>query len=140
MKIQGRNGKQDTGHVKHGKVGGIMRNLVENFKYFLTESKSVYSAELQIKAQPGTRLYGRVFEAIRGIEGVTVIRSTEAIEKDQYNNKLIKLSVRFYVEPANAIPYLEKLKNKIRVLTDEDGDKILSVTIRKLPEREEIFK
>lgn len=117
-----------------------MKNLVENFKYFLTEAKNVYSAELHIKAQPTTKLYGRVFEAIRGIEGVTVIRSTEAIERDQHNNKLMKLSVRFYVEPASAIPYLEKLKNKIRTLTDEDGDKILSVSIRKLPEREEIFR
>ncbi len=117
-----------------------MKNLVENFKYFLTEAKNVYSAELHIKTQPTTKLYGRVFEAIRGIEGVTVIRSTEAIERDQHNNKLMKLSVRFYVEPASAIPYLEKLKNKIRTLTDEDGDKILSVSIRKLPEREEIFR
>ena len=63
-----------------------MKDFVHNFKHFLTEAKSVYTAELRVKAQPGTRLYGRVFEAIRGIEGVTVIRSTEKIQKDQYNN------------------------------------------------------
>ena len=101
-----------------------MKDFVHNFKHFLTEAKSVYIAELRVKAQPGTRLYGRIFEAIRGIEGVTVIRSTEAIEKDQHNNKLMTLSVRFYVE-----------------LQDDDGDKILSVSISKLPEKsDDLFR
>ena len=118
-----------------------MKNLVHNFKHFLAEGKTVYTAELRVKAEPGTRLYGRIFEAIRGIEGVTVIRSTEAIQKDQYNNKLMTLSVRFYVNPANAIPYLENLKNKIRTLQDDDGDRILSVEIRKLPEKsDDLFR
>ena len=112
-----------------------MKNLVENFKYFLTEDKSVYQMELLIKAQEGTRLYGKVFEAIRGIEGVTVIRSTEKIKRDQHNNKIMNLSVRFYVNPAYAIPYIEKLKNIIRTLKDADGDRILSVQIRKIPEK-----
>ena len=111
-----------------------MKNLVHNFKHFLIETKNVYSAELRIKAQPGTRLYGKIFETIRGIEGVTVIRSTEAIKKDAYDNKLMNLSVRFYVEAANAIPYLEQLKNKIRGMADDDGDRILEVSIHKLPE------
>ena len=65
-----------------------MKNLVENFKHFLTEEKSVYTAEFLVVAEPGTRLYGKVFEAIRGVEGVTVIRSTEALERDDKNNKL----------------------------------------------------
>tara|TARA_R110000824_G_scaffold197409_18_gene380915 strand:- start:4763 stop:5119 length:357 start_codon:yes stop_codon:yes gene_type:complete len=118
-----------------------MKDLVENFKHFLTEEKSVYVAELLIKAEPGTRLYGRVFEAIRGIEGVTVIRSTETIKKDDKDNKIMNLSVRFYVNPANSIPYLEKLKNTIRNLKDDDGDRILSVIIRKLPEKvDDIFR
>ena len=93
-----------------------MKDFVHNFKHFLTEEKSVYTAELRVKAQPGTRLYGRIFEAIRGIEGVTVIRSTEAIKKDQYNNK-------------------------IRTMQDDDGDRILSVEIRKLPEKsDDLFR
>ena len=118
-----------------------MKNLVENFKHFLTEEKSVYTAEFLVIAEPGTRLYGKVFEAIRGIEGVTVIRSTEALERDDKNNKIMKLSVRFYVNPADAIPYLEKLKNVIRGLRDKDGGRILSVSIRKLPERmDDLFK
>ena len=45
----------------------IMKNLFENFKYILTEQKSVYEAELLVKAEAAAKLYGRVFEAIRRI-------------------------------------------------------------------------
>ncbi len=116
-----------------------MKNLVENFKHFLVESKEVYHAELLVRAEKNTKLYGKVFEAIRGIEGVTVIRSTEKIQKDEQGQKLMKLSVRFYVEPANSIIYLEKLKNKIKTLKDEEGDRITSVSIRQLPKKAEEF-
>ena len=118
-----------------------MKEIVDSFKHFLVEEKSTYIVNMLIMAQPNTRLYGRVFEAIRGIEGVTVIRSTEAVKRDQQNNKIMNLSVRFYVNPANSIPYIEKLKNAIRNLKDDDGDRILSVQIRSLPEKQDdVFK
>ena len=117
-----------------------MKQIVENFKMFLVEEKSIYTVELLVKAEAGTRLYGKVFEAIRGIEGVTVIRSTEKVRKDQQNNKIMNLSVRFYVNPANSIPYLETLKSRIRILQDSDGDRILSVQIRHMPQKiDQIF-
>lgn len=116
-----------------------MKDLVENFKHFLVENKQVFEAELQLRAEPNTRLYGRVFEAIRGIEGVTVIRSTERIEKDDRGNKLMKLSVRFYVTPGHAITYVQQLNDKIKTITDENGHRILSTTIRRLPKRSDDF-
>jgi hypothetical protein len=104
-----------------------MKNLLENFKYFLKEEKSVYEAELLVKAEAATKLYGRVFEAIRGIEGVTVIRAAEGIQRDPQNNKLMKLYIRFYVEPGAALTYLQQA----------DGDRIISTRITKLPEKED---
>jgi len=119
-----------------------MKRLMENFKSFLTEEKSVYIMELLIKAEPGTRLYGKIFEAIRGVEGVTVIRATEAIKRDAQNNKIMSLSIRFYVNPARAIVanYIENLKSVIHTLKDDDGDRILSVQIRHMPQKiDQIF-
>ena len=112
-----------------------MKNLVENFKHFLAEDKNVYKTEIIIRAEPGSQLHDDIFEKIRAVEGVTVIRSTEAIKRDERNNKLLNVSVRFYVDSANAIPYLEKLKNTIRTFKDSDGDRILSVAIHKLPQK-----
>ena len=112
-----------------------MKDLFENFKYFLVEEKKLYKTEITVRAEPGSQLHDDIFEKIRAIEGVTVIRSTEAIKRDERNNKLMNISVRFYIDSANTIPYLEKLKNTIRTFKDSDGDGILSVSIRKLPER-----
>ena len=117
----------------------MMNDLVENFKHFLTEGKQVYHAEILVRAEPTTKLYGRVFEAIRGIEGVTVIRSTEKIEKDEAGNKLMKLSVRFYVEPGSAITYIQKLNDKIKTITDGEGNRIISTSIRRLPKKSDDF-
>ena len=114
-----------------------MKNLLENFKYFLKEEKSVYEAELLVKAEAATKLYGRVFEAIRGIEGVTVIRATEGIQRDPNNNKLMKLYIRFYVEPGSALTYLQQVGEKIGRMKDADGDRVISTRITKLPEKED---
>lgn len=116
-----------------------MKNLFENFKYFLTEQKAVYEAELLVKAESSTKLYGKVFEAIRGIEGVTVIRAAEGIQRDPQNNKLMKLYLRFYVEPGRALTYLQQVGEKIGKMKDEDGDRILSTRITKLPEKDVSF-
>ena len=115
-----------------------MKHLFENFKYFLTEAKAVYEAELLVKAENATKLYGMVFEAIRGIEGVTVIRAQEGgIQRDQENNKLMKLYIRFYVAPGSAISYLETVSRKISIMKDEDGGRIISTRITKLPEKQD---
>ena len=116
----------------------IMKNLFENFKYFLTEQKTVYEAELLVKAESATKLYGRVFEAIRGIEGVTVIRAGEGgIQRDLQNNKLMNLYVRFYIEPGKALTYLQLVAEKISTMKDADGDRIISTRITKLPEKQD---
>ena len=115
-----------------------MKKLFENFKYFLTEQKSIYEAELLVKAESATKLYGRVFEAIRGIEGVTVIRAGEGgIERDANNNKLMKLYIRFYVQPGQALTYLQQVSQKIGTMKDADGDRIISTRITKLPEKQD---
>jgi hypothetical protein len=116
-----------------------MKNLFENFKYFLTEQKAVYEAELLVKAESATKLYGRVFEAIRGIEGITVIRAAEGIQRDPNNNKLMKLYVRFYVEPGKALTYLQQVGQKIGTMKDADGDRIISTRITKLPQVDDTF-
>jgi hypothetical protein len=117
-----------------------MKNLMENFNFFLNESKNVYEAEILVKAEASTKLYGRIFEAIRGMEGVTVIRAQEGgIRRDAYDNKLLNLYVRFYVDPTNAVTYLQNISDKISALKDADGDQIIATRITKLPDKKKDF-
>ena len=112
-----------------------MKAIFENWNKFLTEEQSVFTMQLVVKAEPGTKLYGRVFEAIRGIEGITVIRSMKQIERDEAGNKIMLLSVRFYVNPAFMPTYVDNLRKAISRLNDADGDEIISVKIFKNPEK-----
>ena len=112
-----------------------MKKIFENWNNFLTEEQSVFTMQLVVKAEPGTKLYGRIFEAIRGIEGVTVIRSMKKIERDESGNKVMVLSVRFYVNPAFMPRYVDDLKRAISRLSDTDGDDIISVKILQNPEK-----
>jgi len=112
-----------------------MKAIFENWNKFLTEEQSVFTMQLVVKAEPGTKLYGRVFEAIRGIEGVTVIRSMKKIERDETGNKVMVLSVRFYVSPPMMARYVDELRRAISRLSDADGDQIISVKIFKNPQK-----
>ena len=108
---------------------------MENFKHFLVEAKSIYTMELEIVAEEGTALYGKIFEAIRGYQGITVIRSTEKIERDPHNNKRMILSVRFYIGPEHRERYIEAFKRYVSTLRDSKGNRILSVIMSKRPEK-----
>jgi len=116
-----------------------MQKILENWNKFINEEQRVFTMQLIIKAQPGTKLYGRIFEAIRGIEGITVIRSMKKIQRDENNNKVMLLSVRFYVNPAIMANYVDELQKAISRLSDADGDEIISVKILKNPKIDDSF-
>ena len=116
-----------------------MQKILENWNKFLNEEQRVFNMQLVIKADPGTKLYGRVFEAIRGIEGVTVIRSAKRIERDENGNKVMLLDVRFYVNPPAMGRYVDDLRRAISNLKDEDGDEITSVRIFQNPKIDDTF-
>lgn len=117
-----------------------MKEYFHNFQNFLNESKTVYNMELEIKAEKGAKFYGQIFEAIRGIEGVTVIRASEAIRKDEQGNKIMKMTMRFYIHSQYVRPYISKIKDVIRSLKDEEGKKIISVITSKLPREFDLSK
>jgi hypothetical protein len=116
-----------------------MQKILENWNKFINEEQRVFTMQLVIKAEPGTKLYGRIFEAIRGIEGVTVIRSMKKIERDENGNKVMILSVRFYVSPPMMANYVDELRKAISRLSDGDGDEIISVKILKNPKMDDSF-
>ena len=116
----------------------LMKLLLENWGKFLKEEISHYSMEIQIKAGPDTQLYGTIFNKIRAIEGITIIKTTSKMQKDDTGNKYVTMNIKFLANPG--LPqseFLHMFKRKINSLKDDQGDRIKSTRILKLPE---IFK
>ena len=110
-----------------------MKKLLENWNVFITEALGNYEVEVVLRAEKNTQVKDDIFEKIRAIEGVTVIKTTQATRKDETGNKVLHLLIRFMVNPAFGTAYLEKIKNKIRSLKDDQGDRILSIKVLQLP-------
>ena len=113
-----------------------MKLLFESWKKFLNEDLNHYRMEIQIKTEPETLIYGSIFNKIRAIEGVTIIKSTGKMFTDGYKNKYLHLSIKFIANPRmDQATFLDLFKSKVKTLRDEQGDRILSVKILKLPKK-----
>ena len=115
-----------------------MKLLLENWKTYLNEQLVKYQMEVLLRAEPDTQLYGTVFEKIRAIEGITVIKTTESMHTDSQGNKNVKLNIRFMVNPALGTRYLAFLRSKLQTIKDDEGDRIISVKILHMPKEIDI--
>jgi len=112
-----------------------MKKLLENWGKFLKEEINHYSMEIQIKAGSETQLYGTIFNKIRAIEGITIIKTTSKMQKDNTGNKYVTMNIKFLANPAMPqSEFLHLFKGKINSLKDDQGDRIISSRIIKLPE------
>jgi len=114
-----------------------MQNLLESWNRFLNEELNHYNMEVQLKVEPETQVYGSIFNKIRAIEGITIIKSVARMEKDSGGNKYINLNIKFLANPVlSQAEFLHTFKRKITAIKDEEGDRILAVRIIKLPRRD----
>lgn len=111
-----------------------MKKLLENWNTYLTEALGNFEVDLLLRTEPEMKLQGDIFEKIRAIEGITVIKATEKSRTDDSGNKVIKLLIRFVINPDFGFSYLEKVKEEIKSLRDAEGDRIISVKILHRPQ------
>tara|TARA_R110000824_G_scaffold8737_4_gene39659 strand:- start:74523 stop:74870 length:348 start_codon:yes stop_codon:yes gene_type:complete len=112
-----------------------MKHLFENWQTFLKEETSHYEMHVSLRADPDTQVYGSVFDKIRAIPGITIVKSTKSAEKDRYGNKLINLSLKFLMVPGAGEEYIPFLKRELQKIKDAEGDRITGVRITKLPQK-----
>ena len=112
-----------------------MKHLFENWKTFLKEEAVHYEMFVSLRAEPDTKIYGSVFDKIRAIPGITIVKSTKSTEKDRYGNKLINLSLKFLMVPGTGDEYIPYLKRELQKIKDAEGDRITGVRITKLPQK-----
>ena len=115
-------------HVKH--IG-----IAESAAKHLHEEQQHYEMIIAVKSQPDTSLYGTIYNRIRGLNGVTIVKTTRSAEKDHAGNKISTLNIKFLMNPGTGAEYLHYIKTAIKRLKDEQGDRILGVRILKIPEK-----
>ena len=111
-----------------------MKKLLETWQYYLKEEAQHYEMLVSVKAQPDTQIYGSIFDKIRAIDGITIVKSTHSIGKDTAGNKIVNLSLKFLMEPGLGDEYVDYVKRKMDLMKDKEGDRILGVRVTQLPQ------
>ena len=108
---------------------------MENWSNYLKEEKSEYTMVVSLKIQPNLKLYGVVFDQIRAIPGITIVKSAANIEKTSDGTKIATLNIKFMMTSGSGAQYLHYVKEEIKKIKDAEGDKILGIRIIKVPEK-----
>jgi len=111
--------------------------LLEKWSNFLKESKSEYEMVVSLKIQPDLQLYGIVFDQIRAIDGITIVKSTAKVTKAGDGTKIATLSIKFLMGAGGGEQYIHYVKEEIKKIKDAQGDKVLGIRIVKVPEKTE---
>ena len=112
-----------------------MKTFLENWKGYLTERQQHYRMLVSVKAEADTKMYGSIFNKIRAIPGITIVKTAQASEKDTQGHKIVTLDLKFFIEPGQGSDYVHYVKRQLIRLRDEEGDRILGVRVTRWPEK-----
>ena len=112
-----------------------MKTLLEGFRSYLKEIKNRYQFTLLVRLEQDANLYADIFEKIRAIPGVTIVKTLEKQRNISPTQKAAVLDVKCIAGDTGMINYGVFLRNRIARLKDEEGDKILGVRFSAPPEQ-----
>ena len=106
-----------------------MKEITSKWRQFLlSESQNHYEVEILLKYAGDMSLYGDVFNKIRAIPGVTIVkRKEEDVVQSVGDQKMVRLNVKFFPRGALFRRYLDFLKTLISKINHQDGDKVMGV-------------
>ena len=111
-----------------------MKTLLEGFRGYLKEIKNRYQFTLLVLLEQDANLYGDLFEKIRAIPGVTIVKTAEKQKNIGPTQKIAILDIKCIASDTGVINYGLFLRNQLAKLKDEDGDRILGVRFTTPPE------
>ena len=116
-----------------------MKALLENWNNFLLEREDSYHIIVDVVSETNTQLYGSIFNKIRAYPGVTIVKATEAVRTNENGDKVSRLDIKFIADPnaARSSGYLEKLRQSIKTMKDDDGNRVLAANLVELPKKSE---
>jgi hypothetical protein len=110
-----------------------MKKILNEWKEYLFEARKQYEMDVSFKTEPDAKIYGAIFDEIRAITGITIVKTTQRIGKDNLGNKIVNLNLKFLLEPGLGGDYMKYVKNQLRQITDDEGDRIIAVKITTIP-------
>jgi len=115
-----------------------MKLLLENWQSFLKETENSYQMTIEIISEKDTQLYGSIYNKIRALPGITIVKATHGSTTNASGNKVTHLEIKFIINPNRGISYIDTVKHTIKRMQDDQGDHILSVKVTDSPQRTDI--
>ena len=104
-----------------------MKVLLENFKRYLTEIENRWEFSVLVRLEKDANLYADIFEKIRAIPGVTIVKTAEKQKNISPTQTAAVLDIKCIVKKTGMVNYGIFLRNQLSKLKDESGDRILGV-------------
>ena len=111
-----------------------MKTLLEGFRAYLKEIKNRYEFAVFVRMEHDLNLYADIFEKIRAIPGVTIVKTAEKQQDISPTQKAAVLDIKCIAGDTGILNYGMFLRNKLSKLKDENGDKVLGVRFLTPPE------
>ena len=111
-----------------------MKPILENFRSFLKEIKNRWEFDVLVRLEKDANLYADIFEKIRAIPGVTIVKTEERQRNISSDQKAAVLEVKCIVGETGMGNYANFLKKQLVKIKDEEGDRILAVRFLSPPE------
>ena len=116
----------------------LSENIISH-EYNLFESR--WTAEDLIKVDMTLRFdkefsfYGNVLNQIRAIKGITIAKADEAgLVKISPDKRLVLLHLKFMPDRPLS-QYIYYIKTELKKIKDKDGDRVLSIDLKSIPEK-----
>ena len=113
----------------------LKKIVLQETKKILYETKRHFQVQIMLKFATDMALYGDVFNKLRAIPGVTIVKvkEDEHVTQIGQGQKAVVLDVKF-IPPLGALArYQTFLKNQMMRIKDEQGDKVLGVRFLNIP-------
>jgi len=111
-----------------------MKMLLEGFRGYINEIKNRWEFTIFVRLEQDANLYADIFEKIRAIPGVTIVKTAERQRKTSATQKAAVLSIKCITAGTGMVDYGIYLRNQLTKLKDEEGDRILGVRFLTPPE------
>ena len=112
-----------------------MQKILKKWDNFLLESGKHFEVEIKLKYAAEMSVYGDVFNKLRAIPGVTIVKIKEGsqVKKISKDQKTITLNVKFIPPKGLLSQYQAFLKTQMLKIKDQEGDKVISVRFVSYP-------